>query len=461
MTKPLFDNFEKVSSKVWKQKIQLDLKGADYNKSLIWNSPEGIDVRPFYHPDDIKSHVDPVNTKATSWKIAQNIYVKDAETANKKALQLKESGVESIVFVIPSSDIELPALMKSLDPTSTPVHFHMQFLSEDFVENIMKLHPAAGIYCHLDIIGNLTRSGNWYTNLNEDHNIIKKVIGRASKYSNLFSVDTALYQNAGANMVQQLAYALAHANEYLNFVENAGIVSEPFLSMSFNVAVGSNYFFEIAKLRALRVLFKTLASEYGCFDTDCHIFAIPSNRNKTIYDYNSNMLRTTTECMSAILGGANTISNLSYDAIYHKDNDFGERISRNQLLVLKNESYFDKVNNPADGTYYIEYLTQQMAQKALSIFKEIETGGGFLHQLKEGTIQRKIKESATKEQDRFDSGDMILLGSNKYPNPQDIMKHELEIYPFLKTKIRKTLIEPIIPRRLAERIEQERLDQEN
>ncbi len=138
----------------------------------------------------------------------------------------------------------------------------------------------------------------------------------------------------------------------------------------------------------------TLASEYDV-NTNCRILATPSKRNKTIYDYNVNMLRTTTECMSAILGGANTICNLPYDSLYHKSNEFGDRIARNQLLVLKNESYFDKVNNPADGAYYIESLTEQLAEKALDLFKDIEANGGFLNQLKEGTIQRKIKESCS------------------------------------------------------------------
>ena len=164
--------------------------------------------------------------------------------------------------------------------------------------------------------------------------------------------------------------------------------------------------------------------------------------------------------MSAILGGANTIINLPYDAVYHKDNEFGERISRNQLLILKHESYFNKVNNPADGTYYIESLTQQMAEKALILFKDIEANGGFLKQLKVGTIQRKIKESAAKEQQLFNNKEEILLGTNKHPNPNDKMKHDLELYPFIKTKIRKTLVEPIIEKRLAETLEQERLKTE-
>ena len=267
------------------------------------------------------------------------------------------------------------------------------------------------------------------------------------------SIDLSLYQNSGANAVQQLAYGMAHLNDYLNHFES------PDLNINFNVSLGTNYFFEIAKLRALRTLYATLASEYNQ-ESNCHIFATPTKRNKTLYDYNTNMLRTTTECMSAILGGANTICNLPYDAIYHKDNEFGKRIARNQLLVLKHESYFNKVDNPSDGSYYIESLTNELAEKALTLFKDIEANGGFLNQLKEGTIQRKIKESAHKEQQQFDNAEEILLGTNKHANPNDKMKHELELFPFVKTNKRKTLIEPIIEKRLAEKIEQERLKAE-
>ena len=193
---------------------------------------------------------------------------------------------------------------------------------------------------------------------------------------------------------------------------------------------------------------------------DCNIIVSPTKRNKTLYDYNVNMLRTTTECMSAILGGANAIANLPYDALYHKDNEFGDRIARNQLLILKHESYFDKVNNPADGSYYIENITNQLAEKSLALFKDIEANGGFLKQLNDGLIKRKIQESADKEQELFDTGKEILLGTNKYPNKDDRMKHDLELFPFVKQNPRKTLITPIIEKRLSEKIEQERLDKE-
>ena len=258
-------------------------------------------------------------------------------------------------------------------------------------------------------------------------------------------------------MVQQLAYGMAQLAEYLNFCEQENLKLE---EVAVEVSVGTNYFFEIAKLRALRELARTVLSAFSYQDTAIKIVAHPSRRNKAIYDYNTNMLRTTTECMSAVLGGADWVVNMPYDALYHKTNDFGQRISRNQLIVLKEESYFDAVQNAADGSYYVEELTHQLAEKALTLFKDIERNGGLLKQLKDGTVQRKIKESATREQQLFDEGVITLLGTNKHPNQDDKMKDNLELYPFVKINPRKTIIEPIIMRRLAETVEKERLKTE-
>ena len=456
MSNRLFKEFDSVSSKQWKQKIQADLKGADYNDTLIWKTNEDISVKPFYHADGFEKLPEVTNTKATEWKICQSIYVANVIKSNLKAVDAIERGAENIKFIIPTEDVSIKELIQNINLTSTLLYFELQFLSTEFVNQLVSISAKAKIYIQTDIIGNLAQSGNWFNNLKSDFNNFETT----TKSTSSFSINTSLYQDAGATMVQQLAYAMAHANEYLNFLDDK-IDSETkqSLKVSFNISVGTNYFFEIAKLRALRVLWNTLASEYGV-NTNCHIVAFPTKRNKTLYDYNINLLRTTTECMSAILGGANSICNLAYDAIYHKDNEFGERISRNQLLILKHESYFDKVNNPADGAYYIETLTNQLTKKALDLFKDIEANGGFLKQLKDGTIQRKIKESATKEQEQFNTGENILLGTNKHLNPNDAMKHELELYPFVKINQRKTLIEPIIEKRLAEKLEQERLKKE-
>ena len=459
MSKSLFKDFDSVSSKAWKQKIQVDLKGADYNDTLIWKTNEDINVKPFYHADEFETLPEISKSKATKWKIAQSITVTDANVANLKAIDAIHRGAESILFNIAYENTSTEHLLQNIDLDTVNVHIKCGFLSEVFTKKLMNAIPNTAktpqIHIHTDIIGNLAKTGNWFNNLNDDFSKLKAIV----KSTNQISIDLSQYQNAGATIVQQLAYSLAHANEYLNHYEAHKDTSLKDINVTFNTSIGSNYFFEIAKIRALRQLWTTLASEYGVSE-DCKIIAAPSKRNKTIYDYNVNMLRTTTECMSAILGGVNEICNLPYDSLFHKPNEFGDRIARNQLLVLKNESYFDKVNNPADGAYYIESLTEQLAEKALELFKDIEANGGFLSQLKEGTIQRKIKESAAKEQADFDAEKLVLLGTNKHPNNADKMKSDLEISPFLKIEKRKTLIEPIINKRLSEKLEIKRLNNE-
>ena len=227
----------------------------------------------------------------------------------------------------------------------------------------------------------------------------------------------------------------------------------------FLIATGCEYFFEIAKIRALRRLWELLAQAYG-FSGRCKVIASPTLRNKTLYDYNTNMLRTTTESMAGILGGADLICNLPYDALYHHENDFAARIARNQLLMLKHESYFSSVRNPADGSYYIEALTDQLGQKGLELFKTIEKGGGFLSQLRAHTIQKKIAESAEKEQNAFDKGDLVLVGTNKYSNTDDRMREVLEKDPFRAKRKVQTRIAPILAKRLSEAAEHKRLEDE-
>ena len=459
----LFDEFPEVSAKQWKQKIQFDLKGADYNETLVWESLEGINVKPFYNAEDLTGKPS-LSSKGQNWAIAQNIYVGDAKKANAKALDVLNKGVESLLFTIPNEEIDFKALLAGIDLDVTPIHFNFQFLAVEPVKRLLDLVSGkkANVFLDFDIIGHLAQDGNWFHSLDEDHQLLQEILNHAKALKNVsvFSVDLSLYQNAGANMVQQLAYGLAHANEYLNHFSNVPSSEvEKTLPIIFKVSVGGNYFFEIAKIKALRWLWKSIAPAYY-LNNDCHILAVPTKRNKTLYDYNVNMLRTTSECMSGVLGGADTVCNMPYDAIYHKDNEFGERIARNQLLLLKEEGYFNGASQISEGAYYIESLTEQLAEKALNLFKQLEASGGFLDALKKGTIQQKIKESASKEQQLFDEGKIISLGTNKYPNPQDRMKDNLELYPFVKTQPRKTLIEPILEKRLAEASEQKKLNDE-
>ncbi|MGB1284442.1 MAG: methylmalonyl-CoA mutase subunit beta [Polaribacter sp.] len=453
MSNSLFDEFDSVSPTAWKQKIQVDLKGADYNETLLWKTEEGIVVKPFYTKED-RTH-QKIAIPKEDFTICQTIFIDDVKIANSLAIKVLQRGATAIQFKA-NSTFDYKVLLQNIDVASTNIYFKLSFLDDTFqieLSNfISQKFETKNIYFQTDIIGNLAKSGNWFFNLKEDHQKLENILKSSS---NCVAISSDLYQNAGANCTQQLAYTLAHANEYLNHF--GGNIAE---KIHFVFAVGSNYFFEIAKLRAFRVLWETLLEEYEVKDTKAHLFVQPSLRNKTLYDYNVNMLRTTSECMSAVLGGANSISNISYDAIYHKSNEFGERIARNQLLILQQESGFAEAQNFADGTYYIESLTRQLAEQALTVFKQIEKGGGFLKQLKTGIIQRKINESAAKEEENFAAQKIKLLGTNIQANKADVMKDHLELYPFVKQRNTKTLLVPIIRKRLSEGLEKERLEDE-
>ena len=458
MSHYLFNEFNEVSAKEWKQKIQVDLKGADYNDTLVWKNLEGIDVKPFYHLDETDTNDYSKKVKIPNdWNIAQNIFINNESVSNRFILNALKRGAECVLLKA-DKEFDIPSTFKDFPFQKATIYFNFSFLSEPFITNLIDFFSdkKCPVYFNLDPIGNLSKTGNWFHNLNEDFEILRKIINQKAQ-KHIVAIDGKLYQNSGANIIQQLAYSLAHANEYLNYFNDTNLSD---FKITFKLSVGSNYFFEIAKIRALRLLYEILAKEYGISET-CHIITMPSHRNKTIYEYNINMLRTTTEYMSAIIGGSNTVCSDAYDSIYHKKNEFGERIARNQLLILREESYFKASNNPAKGSYYIEYLTKQLSEKALVLFKNIEASGGFLSQLKKGVIQKKIKETASKEQDLFNSGKLILLGTNIHQNTEDQMKDNLELYPFSKSNPRKTLIEPILERRLSELNEEERLKKEN
>lgn len=442
--------FPPVSAAAWKQKIQADLKGADYNETLLTKTNEGITIKPFYHLDNFEKLKIPVSKE--DFKICQKIVVSKEVETNSKAIDATNKGANSLKFVA-KKPFNAALLFKNLLGKKIEFHFEFEFLSEDFINELAELLKNETVFYNIDIIGRLARNGNWHKSLNDDFKTLETIIHK-NQAAFILGVNANIYQNAGANTVQQVAYALAVANEYLT-----RFGAEIAQKIQFNFAVGNNYFFEISKIRAFKYVYNLMLSQYET-NANAQIYAEPSLRNKTIYDYNVNLLRTTTESMSAILGGANTISNCAYDALFHDSNDFGDRIARNQLLILKEECYFKNGQQIAVNSYYIESITKQIAEKALDIFKEIEKGGGFLSQLKEGIIQRKIKENAQKEQVQFNAGALVLLGTNKYPNEKDKMKHDLQTTPFVARNPQKTLIIPIIPTRLAEKLEQKRLKDE-
>ena len=456
MSDKLFEQFEGVSAKQWKQSIQAGLRGADYNDTLLTQTPEGITIKPFYNSETTPEAISGLSYPE-QWSVTQAVFVHDTRVARGLILKSIQGGAEAILLEAAEA-FDPEALFEGLSLEGITIYCDFTLQDAHFFEKFAMAAAASGANFHLgiDIIGNLAKTGNWGTDKEADHQLMEAALKITS--SSALSVAVSHYGNAGANAVQELAYALAHTNEYLNHLEESGLLKDK-LAINYRWSIGANYFMEIAKFRAFRQLLDTLSELYNIALNDTHL-ARPSSRNKTIYDPNVNMLRTTTECMSAVLGGVDAVCNLPYDAVYHKSNEFGERISRNQLLILKHESYFDQVTNAADGAYYIEDLSQQLAEKALELFKQIEASGGFVKALFAGTIQRKIREQDQNAQDAFDSGAKALLGTNLYPNGEEKVSQTVELYPFLKQEARKTIIEPLIIKRIAESHEKNRLDNE-
>ena len=400
----------------------------------------------------------------------------DTSTDNlEEALaELKEKGVRLIdqtprkgaggaAAVEPGLLIEVPpddelAWLADVSPGGGPI-----LESADLFRDPRELLPESanpGSEWRLDPIGNLVRSGNWNRGMEAD---LQRLVQLASekdsgKCALRLGIRADHYQQAGADRVQELAYALAHIHEYMHLSETHSELRPLLEQPVFRVAIGGDYFMEIAKLRALRALWKLLAQASGLPGT-CRITAVPSLRNKTLYDYNTNMIRTAAECMAGVLGGADLVCNLPYDAVYHHPNAFADRIARNQLLLLRHEAYLADVSNPADGAYYIESLTNQLGKKALELFKTLEKGGGFLAQFKRHTIQKKIRESAAAAERAFDAGEQVLVGSNIYADPTQRMAGEQQ-KPLRAKRDGKTLVEPLPVRRLSESLELKRLQDE-
>ena len=437
--------FEDIPSKLWKQKIQFELNGLDY-QTLIWKSPEDISVRPFYHFDEnFKKHSSP--PRLESLIRCQKIYVADVEKTIEKINKIALRGVNGFWLIIPDETKNIHPILEQC-PANVHLYIECLFLSETYYKNINPLNPNIQLWLVNDPIFQLTHTGNWFKNKELDFKILNTF--NTDYHTPILSIRTSHYQNAGANIIQQLAFALAQASEYFHHLEN---LKSPIL---IEVAIGGNFFFEIAKLKALRLLFASLSKEFN-LPMDCQIIAIPSKRNKTLFTHENNLVRTTTEDLSAVLGNTDAVISLPADFMFKKENGYSNHLANNQLLILEKETDLYLNHNPTEGNYYLDYLTHQMIEKSLLLFKEIERKGGFLALLKSGWIQHKIKESALKEQEVFNQEKEIIIGANKHLSTDQVP--DLELYPFVKNKPRKTLIIPIVEKRLSEEIEKEILSQ--
>ena len=438
----LFTEFQAPTTQEWLDKIEVDLKGADFQKKLVWRTNEGFNVQPFYRREDLANLKTPDalpgefpfvrgNKKdSNEWYVRQNIKVDDPVEANKKALDILNKGIDSIGFrfggdMVSPSFIE--TLLKDIRLDIVEVSYrtcprHAVELAEILVKYFEKQgydkeKIVGGV--GFDPIDKMLQKGKDTTPMLAQ---LPKLVETLKDYPNLrcVMVHSDTLNNAGAYIVQELGYALAWGNEYLQELVDAGVdVDTAAKSIKFYMGISENYFMEIAKFRAARLLWAQIVKQYEpkC-DCACKMIinASTSTYNQTLFDSYVNLLRSQTEAMSAALGGVHSMVVTPFDAPYEKATDFSERIARNQQLLIKEESHFDRIVDPSAGSYYIEHLTDALAQEAWKIFLKIEDEGGFLEAVKKGIVQDDINATNVKRHGDAAKRKEFLLGTNQFPN---------------------------------------------
>lgn len=447
--KKLFSEFPSVSTQEWEARIKADLKGADYEKKLISRTIEGINIKPYYRSENLNGieylntlpgefpFIRSYKTDNNRWEIRQDINETDLLKANLNAKEAISRGADSIGFnakeVEDKSDMKV--LLDGIDLHEISVHFTsassypviFNLFTDEARSRNADLGKIKGSF-NFDSLSYFLLYGKFYAN--EDDNFIEasSLLNNAVKTIPCFkciTVNGQYFHNAGADVAQELGFSLASASEYLlKFKEKGLSIDDVASRMKFVFAVGSNYFLEISKFRAARLLWAKIAEQYGPVSPrSClmNIHAVSSLWNKSVYDPYVNILRSTTETMSAAIGGCDSISVNPFDITYKKPGTTSERIAQNTQLVLKEESYLDKIVDASAGSYYIESLTDAIAEAAWEIFLTIEKNGGFIHAVKTGFIKTDIEKTCQKRDMDIAMRKQVILGTNQYPNLKEKM----------------------------------------
>lgn len=449
----LFDEFPPVAVREWEEKIHQDLKGADYEKKLVWNTIEGIKVKPYYVAQDTEKlphmaalpaqypFVRGKNISNNSWYIRQDIDEADPFKANNIALEALKRGSEAIGFNVEQVAYasQLEELLHDINPVETPVHFlhasNYKPLFRDFTTMAAKRGwDSQNIKGSLnfDPLGFFMLYGKFYGSAEENYRDAIQILecGKELSHFCVITINGQHYHNAGAHIVQELAFMLSQGNEYLAALTQKGVsIDELTPKMQFTIAVGSNYFLEIAKLRAVRMLWAKIVEQYQPETAEAmkmNIHAVTSAWNKSLYDPHVNMLRSTTEAMAAAIAGVDSFTVDPFDSTYRKTDDFSARIARNQQIILKHESYFNKVVDPAAGSYYIEHITDSIAKSTWELFVNIEKQGGFTESVESGYIKEEIEKTCQKRDMEIAMRRQVFIGVNQYPNTQERMLDKIQ-----------------------------------
>ena len=449
----LFTEFPPVPTEKWEEVITADLKGADYERKLVWKTGEGFNVRPYYRAENLEG-IKFLGSQAgefpyvrgthahNRWRVHQTVSVVCPKEANAEALKILNAGVDSLGFCIASADFsaaDLDMLLKDICIPAVEITFCGEKMA-NVAELVLAKVEKEGIakedvriaFCIDPLVKGLSSKGD-FCSPNGEKCIarIVELIHKTKEYKHVRIVTVAgqTFGNSGSTIVEELAFTLSAGHDYLVRLTDAGLdVDAAARKLRFSFSVSSNYFMEIAKFRAARMLWANIVKGYGpAKNCACkmQIHAETSKWNQTVYDPYVNMLRGTTEAMSAAIGGVYSLEVTPFDASFENPTEFSKRIARNVELLLKNESHFDQVVDPAGGSYYVENLTQSIAAEAWKLFLEIEEKGGYTEAYKAGLIVERIKASAAAKDKNIATRRQTLLGANQYPNFTEVAGKEI------------------------------------
>ena len=449
----LFTEFPPVPTEKWEEVITADLKGADYERKLVWKTGEGFNVRPYYRAENLEG-IKFLGSQAgefpyvrgthahNRWRVHQTVSVVCPKEANAEALKILNAGVDSLGFCIASADFsaaDLDMLLKDICIPAVEITFCGEKMA-NVAELVLAKVEKEGIakedvriaFCIDPLVKGLSSKGD-FCSPNGEKCIarIVELIHKTKEYKHVRIVTVAgqTFGNSGSTIVEELAFTLSAGHDYLVRLTDAGLdVDAAARKLRFSFSVSSNYFMEIAKFRAARMLWANIVKGYGpAKNCACkmQIHAETSRWNQTVYDPYVNMLRGTTEAMSATIAGVHSLEVTPFDASFENPTEFSKRIARNVELLLKNESHFDQVVDPAGGSYYVENLTQSIAAEAWKLFLEIEEKGGYTEAYKAGLIVERIKASAAAKDKNIATRRQTLLGANQYPNFTEVAGKEI------------------------------------
>lgn len=435
----LFSQFPPVSYDTWRAKVDADLKGVPFEKKLVWRTNEGFQVQPMYQRADIENFKTLDSNPGeypyvrgtrdnNHWLVRQEIIADDPAEANAKALDVLGKGVTSLGFKVKEPTREaVAAMLEGIDLEKVEVNFSccprcsvelVQALAEvlkekgamDTFRGSVEYNPLKPAFRHGAEVNTVNVTETAKALLEE---------ARGIPGLKVLSVNSDIFNNAGAYIYQELGYALAWGAQWMTLLTDAGVdASEAARRIKFNMGISSNYFMELAKFRAARMLWAQIARQYGADEEACKMecHAVTSRFNQTLFDAHVNLLRSQTEAMSAALAGVDSITVTPFDTPYQTPDEFSQRIARNQQLLLKEESHLDKVADPAGGSYYVETLTVSLAKEAWKLFMEVDDNGGFFPCVNAGKIQEAVNASCSKRHDDMARRKEALLGTNQFPN---------------------------------------------